>query len=89
MKLRTLFVFGAGIAAGLAIASRMSEDDPEVLSGPSRAQTPANPAVRAVASGAQKLADMAAVASLDALRRARGAIKDRLAEDDLGDAAWR
>ena len=89
MKLRSLFVFGAGVAAGLALAKRMTEDDPQVLHGPSQAATLANPALRVITSGAQKVADRAAGASLGAIRRARGAIRDRLAEDDLGDAAWR
>jgi hypothetical protein len=88
MKLRSLFVFGAGVIAGMAVAKRMTEDDPEVLHGPSVAPSSANPALRVVANGAQKIADMAAVASLDAIRKARGAIRERLHEDDLDDTAW-
>jgi hypothetical protein len=79
--LRTLVVFGAGIAAGLAIARKITEDDPEVLHGPARTE-PQSPAMRAVSS----LADRAQVASLDAIRRARGAIKERLSEDEA--ANW-
>jgi len=49
MKLRTLILFGAGIMTGLAIARKMSEDDPEVLHGPTRSSE-SNPAVRAMTS---------------------------------------
>jgi len=31
MKLRSLILFGAGIMTGLAIARKMSEDEPEVM----------------------------------------------------------
>jgi hypothetical protein len=88
MKLRTLFVFGAGILAGLAIARRMTEDDPAVLHGPSRSQSAQSPALRAATGAAQRLADKASVASLEVIRRARGSIRDRLGEDELDDAAW-
>jgi hypothetical protein len=87
--IRSLVLFGAGIAAGLALAKRMTEDEPEVLHGPSHAQGSSNPALRAVTNSAQRIADRAAVASLEAIRRARGAIRERIAEDeDLDDAAW-
>jgi hypothetical protein len=88
MKLRSLLVFGAGIATGLALARRMTHDDPEVLHGPRQA-TPANPAIRAVSGTASRIADRATVASLDAIRKARGAIRVRLGEgDDYDDALW-
>jgi predicted dinucleotide-binding enzyme len=87
--IRSLVVFGAGIAAGLALAKRMTEDEPEVLHGPSQVQSSSNPALRAVTNSAQRMADRAAVASLEAIRRARGAIRERMTEDeDLDDAAW-
>jgi hypothetical protein len=86
MKLRSLFVFGAGVVTGLAIARKMNEDDPEVLHGPTRSEAPANPALRAVSEQAQRLGDRATVLSLDAIRKTRGAIRDRLGEGD--DAAW-
>ena len=88
MKLRTLILFGAGIMTGLAIARKMSEDDPGVLHGPTRSSESANPAVRAVTSQAQRVADRAAVASLAAIKRARGAIRDRLAEEPYDDVNW-
>jgi hypothetical protein len=87
MKLRTLLVFAAGIAAGLAIARKMREDDPVVLHGPAERAGSTNPALRLVGSAAQAVADRAGVASLDAIRRTRGAIRQRLGDDD-GDAAW-
>ena len=87
MKLRTLILFGAGIMTGLAIARKMSEDDPEVLHGP-RSSESASPAVRAVTSQAQRVADRATVASLAAIKRARGAIRERLVEEPYDDVNW-
>ena len=87
MRLRSLVLFGAGIATGLAIARKMTEDDPAVQHGPTSASS-TNPAVRAVAGGAQRLADRATVVSLDAIRRARGAIQQRLSEGSYDDATW-
>jgi hypothetical protein len=88
MKLRTLFLFGAGVVAGLMLARKMSRDDPDVVTGPTRSGSTANPAMRVVGSQAQRLADRATVLSLDAIRKARGAIRDRLGEDVYDDAAW-
>jgi hypothetical protein len=88
MKLRSLLLFGAGVVTGLAIARRMTEDDPDVFHGPSRSSSNANPALQVVSGQAQRLADRASVLSLDAIRRARGAIRDRLGEDAYDDAAW-
>ena len=88
MKLRRLILFGAGIMTGLAIARKMREDDPEVLHGPARASTPANPALHAVTSQAQRMAERATVASLDAIKRARGAIRERLAEEPYDEVNW-
>jgi hypothetical protein len=88
MKLRTLILFGAGIITGLAIARKMSEDDPEVLHGPTRSSEPTDPALRSVRSQAQRVADRATVASLAAIKRARGAIRERLAEEPYDDVNW-
>ncbi len=88
MKLRSLFVFAAGVLAGLTIARKMTEDDPSVLHGPAEHAT-ANPVLRVVRSGTQRLADRAGVASLDAIRRTRGKIKNRLGDEGgTEDAAW-
>lgn len=88
MKVRSILLFGAGVLAGLAVARKMKEDDPEVLHGPARAASPANPALRLVSQQAQRVADRAGVLSLDAIRKARGAIRERLGEDGYDDAAW-
>jgi hypothetical protein len=91
MKFRTGLLIG--LAAGYAVAKRstLTEDDPYVVKGPQR-ELPsgigANPAVRAVGERAQRLADQATVASLDAIRRTRAAIQNRLLEPPDDDAAW-
>jgi hypothetical protein len=65
----------------------MSEDDPEVQHGPTRSSE-SNPAVRAVTSQAQRVADRATVASLVAIKRARDALRERLAEEQYDDVNW-
>jgi hypothetical protein len=87
MKLRSLFLFGAGVATGLTIAKKISQDDADIAHGPQRAQ-PANPALRGLSTQTQRLTDRATVMSLDAIRKARGAIRDRLGETSYDDAAW-
>jgi hypothetical protein len=86
MRLRSLLLFGAGIATGLAIARKATEDDPAVQHGPTKA--PSNLAVRAMTTQAQRIADRATAASLDAIRKARGAIRERLADQPYDDATW-
>jgi hypothetical protein len=88
MKLRSLILFGAGIMTGLAIARKLTEDDPEVVHGPTRSDAGGNPALQAVSSQAHRIADRATVASLDAIRRARGAIRDRLGDEPYDDVSW-
>jgi len=88
MKLRSLVLFGAGVATGLAIAKKLSADDEEIIHGPQRTQTSTNPALRALSTGTQRLSDRATVLSLDAIRKAREAIRDRLGESTYDDAAW-
>ena len=90
MKLRSLFLLATGIGIGYSIATRMHRDDPDVVHGPRRQQSAASPALRLVSGGAQRIADQASVRSLDAIRRARGAIRARLPEyDEYGnDASW-
>ena len=88
MRLRSLVLFGAGMVAGLAIANKLHEDDPQVLHGPSKRRAPSNPALRVASTQAQRLADRAAVASLDAIRRARTSIRDRLNDGTYDDATW-
>ena len=91
MKFRTGLLLGLAVGYGLAKRSVLTEDDPYVVTGPQRRELPsglaASPAVRAVSGRAQRLADQATVASLDAIRRTRSAIQSRLGEP--GDqAAW-
>jgi hypothetical protein len=88
MKLRSLVLFGAGVAAGLAISSKLHEDEPEIQHGPVKSQGSASPALRVVSDQASRIADKATVASLDVIRRARGAIRERLSEDTYDNAAW-
>lgn len=88
MKLRSLVLFGVGVAAGLAIARKLKEDDPNVVHGPTRADVSASPTMRAVSVQAQRFADRATIASLGAIRRARVAIRDRLGEDPYDDVNW-
>jgi hypothetical protein len=91
MKFRTGLLIG--LAAGYALAKRtiLTEDDPYIVKGPQRelpSGIAANPALRLVGERAQRLADQATVASLDAIRRTRAAISQRLTESPGDDAAW-
>jgi hypothetical protein len=87
MKLRYPILIAIGIFIGIRIASKMREDDPNVVTGPRDAGSNANQAARIVSTQAQRLADQAAGMSLEAIRKARGAIQARLA-DNGSDAAW-
>jgi hypothetical protein len=88
MRLRSLLLVAAGIGIGYTIAQKMHEDDPEVVRGPQRT-TSGSPGLRLVGDRAQRIADQAGVRSLDAIRRARGAIRTRLGEPSTyDDAAW-
>ena len=88
MKLRSLVLVAAGIGIGYSISQKMREDDPGVVRGPQRAAT-ASPGLQLVAGQAQRLADRASVRSLEAIRRARGAIRTRLGEtESFDEASW-
>lgn len=88
MKLRSLLLVAAGIGIGYSISRKMHEDDPEVVHGPQR-RSASSPGLQLVTGQAQRIADQASVRSLDAIRRARGAIRSRLREDDgFDEAAW-
>jgi hypothetical protein len=87
MKLRTLFMFIAGLVTGLMIAKKMSADDEAIVHGPQQTRS-ANPAMRAFTDRTAAFSDRATVRSLDAIRRARVAIRDRLAEQGYDEAAW-
>ena len=86
MKLRNLLLIALGVFIGIRVARMMREDDPNVIHGP-QGERADNPAVKIISTQAQRLADQAAVLSLDAIRRARGAIRTRLGEEDQ-DEAW-
>jgi hypothetical protein len=81
MKIRTLLLLVIGIGIGYAIANRMREDDPNVVTGPQRRTG------RTVSIQAQKLADQATMKSLELVKRARGSIRDRMASNG-DDAVW-
>jgi hypothetical protein len=88
MKLRSFVLVAAGIGIGYSIAKKTHEDDPEIVRGPQR-KAAGSPGLQLVAGQAQRIADQASVRSLDAIRRARGAIRTRLGETEtFDDAAW-
>lgn len=86
MRLRSLFLLIAGIALGMKLAGKLREDDPNILHGPQRTRSDQRPALRLVSGQVQRLTDAATGKSLDAIRRVRSGIRDRLGEDDA--AAW-
>lgn len=86
MRLRSLFLLIAGIALGMKLAGKLREDDPNVLHGPQRVRSDQSPALRLVSTQVQRLTDAATGKSLEAIRRVRSEIRDRLGEDDA--AAW-
>jgi len=86
MKLRTLLLLGLGVAIGMKIAAKLREDDPVVLHGPQRARSDERPALRVVSTQVQRLTDAATGKSLDAIRRVRTGLRERLGENDA--AAW-
>jgi hypothetical protein len=86
VKFRSLLLLALGVVLGLKLAAKLREDDPEVLHGPQRAGSGDRPALRLVSDRVQRFTDIAADRSLDAIRRVRSEIRDRLGEDDA--AAW-
>lgn len=86
MRLRSLLLLALGVVLGLKLAAKLREDDPDVVHGPQRARSGERPALRLVSDRVQRFTDVAADRSLDAIRRVRAEIRDRLGEDDA--AAW-
>jgi hypothetical protein len=86
VKLRSLLILAAGVVLGMKLSKRLHEDDPNVVHGPQRARADQRPALRLVSTQVQRLTDAATGKSLEAIRRVRGQIRDRLGEDDA--AAW-
>ena len=89
MKLRSILTLAAGIGIGFAVASKLHEDDPEVVRGPQRSQPSGGPALSIVTNQGRRIADQAGELSLSAIRKARKAIRERLADHEHeDDAAW-
>lgn len=88
MKLRSLLLVAVGFGLGMSVSRKLRQDDPDIVIGPAVSRAPSNPALHAVSVGAQAISDRATVASLDAIRRARGAIRSRLAAQSYDDIAW-
>jgi len=86
MKLRSLILLVAGVMIGIKVAAKLREDDPDVLHGPQRTRSDQRPALRLVSTQVQRITDAATGKSLEAIRRLRGEIRERLGEDDA--AAW-
>jgi hypothetical protein len=87
MKLRTLILIALAVAAGYWLATKRHADDPNVVVGP-RDEAKGGSAGRFVSGQAQKLADQATAKSLDAIRRARGAIRERIGDTQRDEALW-
>jgi hypothetical protein len=87
MKLRSVVLFAAGIATGLAIARKLAEDDEAIVQGQQRVRA-GNPMLRAISGRTATMSDRATVRSLDVIRRARVAIRDRMGEQGYDEAAW-
>ena len=87
MKLRSIVTLAAGIGIGFALANKLHKDDPDVVVGPQR--VPSNGRLGVVQDQGRRIADQATVMSLDVIRKARGAIRDRMADHQHeDDAAW-
>ena len=86
MKLRSLVLLITGVVLGMKLAAKLREDDPNVVHGPQRRRSDQGPSLRLVSGQVQRLTDVATGKSLDAIRRVRSEIRDRLGEDDA--AAW-
>jgi hypothetical protein len=88
MRLRNLVLLIAAISLGWWLANKHHEDVPEVVKGPRDDARTGNAATRFVSGQAQRLADQAAAKGLDAVRRARGAIRERLSSHEIDDSIW-
>jgi len=88
MKLRSIVLFGAGVATGIAIMRRLTADDPEIIHGPQR-RADTSPALRVLSEQTARISDRATVLSLDAIRRARTMLQERISATEFDDdAAW-
>jgi len=88
MKLRWIVLFGAGVATGIAIMRRLTADDPEIIHGPQR-RADTSPALRVLSEQTARISDRATVLSLDAIRRARTMLQERISATEFDDdTAW-
>jgi hypothetical protein len=71
--MKLLIALGIGFVAGMAVARRLTRDDPNVVIGPSSASR------SRLASATDGLLGQATGRSLGAIRKARGSIQERLA----------
>jgi hypothetical protein len=71
--MKLLVAFGVGFLAGMAVARRLTRDDPNVVIGPSSASR------SRLVSATDGLLGQATGRSLGAIRKARGSIQERLA----------
>jgi hypothetical protein len=86
MKLRTLILIAIAVAVGYWLSAKRHADDPDVVVGPRDEQK--GSAGRFVSGQAQRFADQATAKSLDAIRRARGAIRERIGDQQPDEALW-
>jgi hypothetical protein len=70
--MKLLFALGVGFVAGIAVAKRLSREDPNVMVGPSVASR------SRIARSTDALLGQATGRSLVAIRKARGSIQERL-----------
>jgi hypothetical protein len=80
--MKVLIAFGLGFAAGVSVARRMVKDDPNIVVGP---RTTSKSGLAAMTDG---ILGQATERSLGAIRKARGAIQERLSASDGSTAAW-
>ena len=87
MKIRNLLLLAIGIAIGYKLASKMREDDPNVVAGPRR-DSNGSRTLRTVSTQAQRLGDQATTKSLYLIKKARGTLRDRMGDYENDDAVW-
>jgi len=87
VKLRSIVFLIAGFLIGYRVAKFSSSDDPNVVKGPRR-DSNGSRTMRTVSAQAQRLADQATTKSLQAIKRARGSLQDRMGGVESDDAVW-
>jgi hypothetical protein len=87
VKIRNLLLLAIGIGIGYKLATKMREDDPNVVAGPRR-DSNGSRTLRTVSAQAQRLGDQATTKSLDLIKKARGTLRDRMSDYESDDAVW-